>query len=61
MTQISLDIDEITPELYDHLLLAFSVKAEQMGLDPATMTFDDWKITATYDPDGQTVIGRVET
>lgn len=55
------EIPEITGELLYHLLLALSVKAEQMGLDPATVTFDDFKITATYDASGRTVTGREET
>jgi|DEB0MinimDraft_4_1074332.scaffolds.fasta_scaffold253663_2 hypothetical protein len=47
---LTLDIsntEEVTDDLYEAILYAFCDKAERMGIDPATVLFDEWTITTT--------------
>lgn len=41
------DTEEVTDELYEAILYAFCAKAESMGIDPATVLFNEWTIETT--------------
>jgi len=48
---LDIDTDDVSGELYDLLLYAFSRKVEEQGIDPATVSLDDWVIHATVKDD----------
>lgn len=50
LNKIILDIEneeDVSDELYDLIFLAFCDKAERLGIDPASVLFDDWLIATT--------------